>query len=234
MRKFFGFGKSRSALPKSQISLTDARYTVIDTELTGLNERKDSIVSIGAVKMTGIKIELGRTFYRLMKPRASLKPESVVIHGITPSDVQQQPESKTILSGFLQFCGQDILIGHCVLIDLSFLNREMKETLGYCLHNPILDTFSLYSWLKRKGPPRDCFASTPRSCALYEISRCFGISVKGAHNALMDSFITAQIFQRFLPILIEAGITTTGDLLEIGTPYDGSDESGIAGDIANF
>ncbi len=234
MREFFRFRKKDTLQIEKQLPVTDAHYTVIDTELTGLNERKDSIVSIGAVKMTGIKIELGKTFHQLIKPRAPLKPESIVIHGITPSDVQEQPDSATVLSGFLQFCEHDILIGHCVSIDLSFLNREMKKTLGFSLPNPVLDTFSLYAWLKKKGPPHDCFASTPQDCALYEISKCFGIPVRGAHDALMDSFITAQLFQRFLPILMEAEITQIEKLLEIGTPYHGGDEFKIAGNITNF
>ena len=48
---------------------------VVDTELTGLDEKKDSIVSIGAVRMTGGRIELGDMFYRLVSPRdGSLRP----------------------------------------------------------------------------------------------------------------------------------------------------------------
>jgi DNA polymerase-3 subunit epsilon len=234
MREFFRFRKKETFPLDKQLPITETRYTVIDTELTGLNERKDSIISIGAVKMTGIKIELGRTFHQLIKPRTSLKPESIVIHGITPADVREQPDSATVLSEFLQFCKHDILIGHCVSIDLSFLNREMKRTLGFSLPNPALDTFSLYAWLRKKGPPRDCLASTPQNCALYEISKCFGIPVRGAHDALMDSFMTAQLFQRFLPILIEAEITQTGELLEIGTPYYGGDEFKVTGNITNF
>ncbi|MFZ5907773.1 MAG: PolC-type DNA polymerase III [Nitrospirota bacterium] len=234
MRAFFRFRKKETLPADKDIPATDAQYTVIDTELTGLNEKKDAIVSIGAVKMTGMKIEIGRTFHQLIKPRASLKPESVVIHGITPSDVRERPESATVLSGFLEFCAHDILIGHCVSIDLSFLNREMKKTVGFSLPNPTLDTFSLYAWLRKYGPSHDCLALRPQSCALYEISKCFGIPVKGAHDALMDSFITAQLFQRFLPILAEAGITNTGTLLEIGTPYHGGDEFKIANNITNF
>ena len=47
-------------------------YVVVDTELTGLDEKKDSIVSIGAVRMTGGRIELGDMFYRLVSPRTQL------------------------------------------------------------------------------------------------------------------------------------------------------------------
>jgi hypothetical protein len=34
----------------------------------------------------------------------------------------------------------------------------------------------------------------------------------------MDAFITAQLFQRFLPVLPKFGVTTVKDLLRIGRP----------------
>jgi len=38
--------------------ILDASYVVIDTELTGLNERKDTIVSIGAIKIRVTELSL--------------------------------------------------------------------------------------------------------------------------------------------------------------------------------
>jgi DNA polymerase-3 subunit epsilon len=70
----------------------------MDTELTGLNERRDSIISIGAVRMTGAKIELGNSFHQLIKPESKFKPDSVVVHGITPSDVLEKPNIDAILT----------------------------------------------------------------------------------------------------------------------------------------
>jgi len=43
-------------LPLDRIPLV-----VVDTELTGLDVKRDSVVSVGAVKMSGTRIELGRT-----------------------------------------------------------------------------------------------------------------------------------------------------------------------------
>ena len=64
----------------------EARYVVFDTELTGLNIKKDSIVSIGALKMRGGKIDLNETYYRVVDPKAMFTGQSVLIHGITPSE----------------------------------------------------------------------------------------------------------------------------------------------------
>lgn len=51
-----------------QKSIKELNYVVVDTELTGLNERRDSIISIGAIKMHGGRIDMGNTFYKLVKP----------------------------------------------------------------------------------------------------------------------------------------------------------------------
>jgi len=47
---------------ESGSALEKARYLVIDTDVTGLNCRKDPIVSIGAVRMEGGRINRGDSF----------------------------------------------------------------------------------------------------------------------------------------------------------------------------
>ena len=214
--------------------ITEARYVVVDTELTGLNERKDCILSIGAVRMIGGRIDLGDTFYQLVSPRTELKPDSVVIHEIMPSEVSEKPLIDAVLDEFLAYCGSDVLVGHFISIDLSFLNREMKRLSAGELLNSVVDTFSVYEWLWKRGKSPDCFATPLGGYRLYDIMKCFGIPVNGAHNALMDAFATAQLFQRFLPLLLEAGTRDLGELLKIGMPFEGGDRFKITGEFGNF
>ena len=214
--------------------ITDVRYVVVDTELTGLDENRDSIVSIGAVRMTGGKIDIGDTFYRLVSPRTELTAASVVIHEITPSDVVMSPMIGPVLEEFLEFCGADVLIGHFISIDLAFLNREMKRLRKAAIRNRVVDTFSIYEWLRKRGKAQDCLATPLTGYRLYDIARCFGVPVNGAHNAIMDAYATAQLFQRFLPLLAEAGAGDIGDLLKIGIPFEGGDRFGLTGEITNF
>ena len=44
------------------LPLAQVPFVVLDTELTGLDAKRDSVVSVGAVKMAGTRIELGRSF----------------------------------------------------------------------------------------------------------------------------------------------------------------------------
>jgi DNA polymerase-3 subunit epsilon len=228
-----GIHKSAPGIdPKTPIP--DVQYVVLDTELTGLDEKKDSIISVGAVRMHGGKIDLGDTFYRLVSPKTALSTQSVVIHEIMPSDVVEKPAIEAVLREFLNFCGNDVLVGHFISIDLGFINREMKRIYGEGIRNPALDTFSIHEWLRKRKKSRDCFATPLAGYRLYDIVKCFGIPVNGAHNALMDAFTTAQLFQRFLPLLIEAGVKDIGDLLKLGIPFKGGDRFSLSGEFSNF
>jgi DNA polymerase III alpha subunit (gram-positive type) len=69
---------------------------------------------------------------------------------------------------------------------------------------------------------------------LYDIARRFGIPVSGAHNSEMDAYITAQVFQRYIPMLSEHGIDSVGALLSAGSPGKGGDAAALHGEISSL
>jgi DNA polymerase III subunit epsilon len=214
--------------------LTDTRFVVVDTELTGLDEKRDSIVSIGAVRMIGGAVDIGNTFYRLINPDTALSASSIVIHEITPSEVATKPPIDIVLNEFVEFCGDSVLMGHFLSLDLAFLNREMKRITGHGFRNAVLDTYSMYEWLARRIGNHGCFKTPTAGMSLYDIVQCFGIPIDGVHNAVLDAYMTAQLFQRFLPLLSESGIKSIGGLLPIGKPFKGGDRAGLHGEFSNF
>ncbi len=199
--------------------LEDTRFVVFDTELTGLKLRKDSIVSIGAVKMAGGRIHLGDYFYRLVKPETALTGKSVLIHEITPEEVATCPDIETLLPEFLEFCRDSVLVGHFISVDLGFVDKELKRLYGRTLQCPAIDTQRVYRWLSQQRE---------NGCAYHEqkveeldltaLAARYRIPVARAHNALDDAYVTAQLFQRFLTELPGAGIRTVADLIRIGKP----------------
>jgi len=235
MKNFMKLIRGRTSVQDKNQSLENVAYVVIDTELTGLDEKKDSIVSIGAVRMIGGKIELGNSFYRLVNPKTALTAKSVLIHEITPSEVMQKPDIDSVLSEFLDFCGEDVIVGYCVSIDMEFLNSESRRISSNEIRNPVVDIQAIYEWALRKAALRDKGDMTmPQQYKLYDIAKHFGISVSGVHNAVIDAFITAQIFQRLIPVLIESGIRSIGELLKLSEKYKGGDRNNIALGISNF
>ncbi len=221
-----------SASPVAIVS--KARFVVVDTELTGLDPRKDDIVSIGALRMTGGRLEIGGAFHELVRPTAVLDGKSIVIHGIMPSQVAEKPLIDSVLSAFVGYCGNDVIVGHCLSIDLSFLNRESRRLFGAPLRNPVIDTLSLYGWLRNRQVSHPIFSSPLNGLRLYDMAKSFDIPCEGAHDALADAFITAQLFQRFMPILVDQGIHELDDLLRIGNPGMQGENIFAPGGRANF
>lgn len=229
----FNFGLQKK--PKCRDGRIDTvPFVVIDTELTGLNGKKDSIVSIAAVRMTGGRICLGDSLYRLIKPRAELTRDSVIIHGITPSDVAAERDSASVLTEFLDFCGSGVVVGHCVAIDLEFIDRETKRVLATRFENELLDTAEIYAWILKRGLLEECLPPAPMVPELYQLAAFFDIEVNETHHAQGDAFTTAQLFQRFLSIISKAGVNTIGELMSIGTPFKAGERFSLANEFNNF
>ena len=205
--------------PDPTTPIGKARYVVFDTELTGLKARQDSIVSLGAIAMEGGRIELGRTFYRLVAPRTMMRGTSVVVHGITPTEAKEGPSIERVLPEFLEFCRDAVVVGHVVSIDLGFLNEELERSSLRKLTNPAVDTLRIHQWLScRENDACAFYGGSSEGADLFSLAAAHGIPVAVAHNALNDAYVTAQLFQRFLSLLPRHGATTIADLVRIGRP----------------
>jgi len=199
--------------------IQEAKYIVFDTELTGLSIKKDSIVSIGALKMHGGKIDLNETYYKVVDPKAKLTGQSVLIHGITPSEASECPHIDVLLPEFLDFCGSRIIVGHFIAIDLAFINKEMTELFGFPLQNPAIDTRKVYQWIRRHEEQLCSYhAGLSEKMDLLSLANRYSITVNKAHHSLDDAFVTAQLFQRFIALTIKFGARTIADLVSIGRP----------------
>jgi len=199
--------------------LESTRFVVMDTELTGLDRKKDSIVSVGAVAMQGGRIQLGETFYEMVSPETALRHESVVVHGITPSEVAGKRSIGEVVGDFLAFCSGAVVVGHFLSLDLGFLDREMKRLDRGKFPQPVADTLRMHEWTQEhQRGARGQYDAFEENKDLFSMVKRYHIPVSAAHNALMDAYITAQLFQRFLSMLPALGVRTVKDLLQIAKP----------------
>lgn len=191
---------------------------VLDTELTGMELKKDSIVSVGAIAMTGTRIDFANTLYMLVKPETALTSKSVVVHEIMPSDLLEVPDIASALQKLSDFVGSSVIVGHFLSLDLGFINKYLKIFQNRVLRNPALDTCRLYDWLRaqEQGFGRHFAQDGQENKDLFTLARRYNIEVSGAHNALSDAFITAQVYQRLVKYLQRHGVRTLRDLLRIG------------------
>jgi DNA polymerase-3 subunit epsilon len=221
---------AKSPAQRGATGPVEARYAVIDTELTGLDERRDSIVSLGALRVVEGRIDLADRYYQEARPASSLTPASIVLHGITPEETRERPEIGGLLRGFLDFCAGDILVGHFVEIDLQFLGKGLAAEGLPPLASRAVDTWAVYDWLSSRSP-HDGGPGLPRlrDPRLPELAEALGVPRGREHHALADAFVTAQVFQRMLLRLPRWEVASLGHLLRIGDPRrvrDGSHHHG--------
>lgn len=192
-------------------------FLSFDTELTGLNPRKDEIVSIGAVRIVGMRIVLGDNFFSYIRPARDLPKDSTLIHKITPDRIRDAPDPAEILPEFVEYSGASILVGHFVSLDVTFLNRALKKQMGGVISNPCVDSMrlarALHELKRRAGKHR---LSTDASFNLGALAREHGLPIFEQHDALEDAIQTAYLFVFLVNKLREAGFVTLRDFYQAG------------------
>jgi DNA polymerase-3 subunit epsilon len=196
--------------------IEEVDYVAFDTELTGLDAKRDTIISIGAVRLHGGRIFPGQVFYRLVQPESELRPEGVVVHELTHSDLESADRASDVLIDFVEFVDDAVLLGHFVHIDVDFVSRAMKKIFGVGLARASVDTAALHDWLIDNDAG---FAAHHGGISvkkdLFSTATRYGIAIDRAHDALFDAFVAAQLFQRFLAFLPANGVRTVKELLEV-------------------
>jgi len=202
---------------KAGTPINEITFVVFDTELTGLNPRSDHIVSIGAVSMSGATIHMGRIFDSLVRPPKPVSSESVLIHGITPDDLETEDDLQSVMPEFLKFVRDAVLVGHFVDIDMAFVNRYLREKYGTCLKNPAIDTRAVHDWLYLNSPKfRKHYRGGSEKSDLFSLAERYGVEVLTSHDAVGDAYVTAQLFQRFLYFLSDGGVCCMRELQDVG------------------
>ncbi len=176
------------------LSLEEYEFTVVDTELTGMDHRKDEIVSIGAVRIRGMAIAPGENFYAVVRP-SCLPKACTLIHRITPSEVEAAPDLADVLPEFADYLGQSLVVGHHIGMDMAFINRASRGILGGPMVNPCLDTLRLAQVHEEERRMDHDDRFNPRlSYTLADLSGQYGLPRFPAHNALSDAMQTACLF----------------------------------------
>ncbi len=197
--------------------LEEYEFVVYDTELTGLNPKKDEIVSIGAVRIRKLQIMAGETFHVLLKPRRQLPKDSTLIHRITPQQIENAPSLEEVLPRFVEFCGRAFLVGHYVGLDTSFVNRAARRIFGAALHNPCLDTLRLAQAYKEMNWENyhDRFNMNV-SYNLTDLGKEYGLPAFARHDAFEDAMQTAYLFLFLVKKMRGQGIVTLKELFNAG------------------
>ncbi len=178
-------------------SLSEYGFVVLDTELTGLNIKKDELVSLGAVRIKEMRIDIQDSLYLYTCPSKEVPKQSTLIHYITPEQVRQAPPLEDMLLKLLDYCGHSLIVGHNIKLDMSVINRDLRKYFGGVLNNLCIDTMHL-ARIYLEGPwgggtSTECY-DPESSYNLRKLSQDFGLPLFPEHDALADAMQTAYLF----------------------------------------
>jgi DNA polymerase-3 subunit epsilon len=186
----------------------EVRFVVLDTETTGLDPRRDKLITIGAIAMEGGEIRIDDSFEVML--RLAYNNSSVTVHGITRDEAMEGMDEREAVEGFLGYLRDGVIVGHHIGHDIEALNCACERHFGFVLKNRWLDTMDLTLHLEDDGAFRG--RDTDQGFSLDALCSVFGIAPHDRHTAGGDALLTALVFQRLLRAAEKAGRTTVGSL----------------------
>ena len=188
--------------------LSNIRFVVLDSETTGLDPRRDRLITIGAIGVLDGEIRLDDSFEVLLK--LAYNTSSVTIHGITFDEACAGLDEPEALDLFLAYLRDGVIVGHHIGHDIQMLNAACERHFGFTLRNRFLDTMDLTLHLERDGAFKD--RQLPQGFSLDSLCEMFGVVPHDRHTAGGDAFITAQVFLRLLHAARRSGRTALAAL----------------------
>jgi len=175
------------------IPIEEETYVVFDIETTGFDPYNDAITEIGAVKLKGNKI-IDR-FSSFVNPERPIPFKIIEITKITDAMVKDAPKIQEILPHFIEFVGDATVVAHNANFDVGFIKQKSK-LINRTFENSVIDTLQ---WSKN-------ILKDLKRHNLKALSKYFNVSLEGHHRAVNDAEATAEIFQKFIGMLLRQNI----------------------------
>ena len=164
-------------------------YVCFDCETTGLNPKKDEIISIGAIIIKNNKILHSKKFERFAKTEQPLTPESIKIHHIRECDIENALNINDVIEEFLEFVGNRPLVGYYLEFDCAMVNKYIKPKIGITLPNKQYEVSSIYfDQMIKKNPGANIDLRFDVMMNQLSLPRL------GKHDAINDVIMTAMMF----------------------------------------
>jgi DNA polymerase III subunit epsilon len=160
----------------------------VDLETTGLDPRRDGVISFAAVPVAGGRIAVGETVTGLVRPAAPPPPPSIEVHGLRAQDLAAAAPPPGALEPLVRAMRDRILVAHVAGIERAFLRPHLRLPERW-LPRRAVDTALLWRLLGIHRGEGD-----PGPCSLAELAASLGLPAHRPHDAEGDALTTAQAF----------------------------------------
>jgi len=189
-------------------ALAEVRWVVIDCETSGLDAKRDRLLSVGAVSVRGRRIALADAYGAVLRQAQASARENIAIHGIGAEAQRAGRPAGEALRELAAFAAGAVPAAFHAPFDAEVLSRALKAAGAPPLPRRWLDLAQLAPAL---------YPAPARSLrALEDWLAHFGIAPRGRHDALGDALATAELLLVLLQEADRQGARTLGDLFAIG------------------
>ena len=165
-------------------------FLAVDLETTGLDSKKDHILSFGYLNLHGDHLDLASARHRLVHTKHAIPEASAVIHQITDDQAATGAPLEEVLKEFLIALKGKVLLAHHSLIEETFIALACRRLFGGPLRAPIGDTqaIALRHFHQRQIPFKG------GDLRLHALGARYNLPRYGAHNALSDALAAGELF----------------------------------------
>jgi DNA polymerase-3 subunit epsilon len=164
-------------------------YVSLDCETTGLDTKKDRILSIGAVRIRNNCVETSKALHLFVQPGKEISAESIKIHHLRHCDMAGAMPIGEAVERLLYFIGSRPLVGYHLSFDRAMINNAVKPHIGTTLPNEMIEVAQRFYRHKMRTAPQG-YIDLRFDTILKELD----LPVLGKHSALNDAVMTALIF----------------------------------------
>ena len=174
----------------------------IDCETTGLDPKRDRIVSFAAIRIDeGLRVVEQPALDLLIDPGVAIPARATAIHGIDRSTLAGAPSFADAFGRIAACLEGSVAVGHFIGFDLAIIGREAARARLAWHEPPSFDTASLAAAI---GHP-------PEHIDLVELLGHLGVEPVGRrHSAAGDARMAADLFVALARRLIGRGQGTFG------------------------
>lgn len=178
--------------------LCDVEFVALDFETTGLDPKQNSIISIGLVPFTLHRVLCKKAKKWYINPQDKLGEESIVIHGITHSDLKGAPDLRRILEELLDELAGKVVVVHYRRIERDFLDSNLRSLIGEGIAFPVIDTMQIEADIQRKNTQGFIHWLTRKKSQSIRLANSrlrYNLPTYAPHDALTDAIATAELLQ---------------------------------------
>jgi DNA polymerase-3 subunit epsilon len=181
-------------------------FAALDFETTGLDYRRDEIVSFGAVPVVAGRVVVRDAVHQLVAPSVPVSPASVRIHQLLPGELSVAPTLDEARASLARALGGRFVLAWFAELEISFLAR-IFGTARRVWRRRTVDVRALTIALEG--------LSVGSRMTLTAAAERFGVPVASPHDALDDALVTAQLFLVVAARLERAGAGSVRDLIRL-------------------